>query len=63
MNNNEVELNDKIELILSRERKELAKLVLIRHGESTANRDNIYTGWSDVPLTPLGISKHNEQEN
>lgn len=57
MNNNEVELNDKIELILSREREELAKLVLIRHGESTANRDNIYTGWSDVPLTPLGIKQ------
>ncbi|MCI1472422.1 MAG: histidine phosphatase family protein, partial [Pediococcus pentosaceus] len=35
----------------------MAKLVLIRHGESTANRDNIYTGWSDVPLTPLGIKQ------
>lgn len=33
----------------------MAKLVLIRHGESTANRDNIYTGWTDVPLTEKGI--------
>ncbi len=33
----------------------MARLVLLRHGESTANRDNIYTGWSDVPLTATGI--------
>lgn len=32
----------------------MAQLVLIRHGESTANRDNVYTGWSDVPLTVKG---------
>ncbi|KRM55511.1 2,3-bisphosphoglycerate-dependent phosphoglycerate mutase [Lacticaseibacillus sharpeae] len=32
----------------------MAKLVLIRHGESTANYDNTYTGWSDVPLTGNG---------
>ncbi|MFD1672279.1 2,3-diphosphoglycerate-dependent phosphoglycerate mutase [Agrilactobacillus yilanensis] len=32
----------------------MAQLVLVRHGESTANRDNIYTGWSDVPLTAKG---------
>ncbi|QNQ81394.1 2,3-bisphosphoglycerate-dependent phosphoglycerate mutase [Lactobacillus sp. PV034] len=35
----------------------MAKLVLIRHGESTANRDNIYTGWNDVPLSPKGIEQ------
>lgn len=28
--------------------------VLLRHGESTANRDGVYSGWQDVPLTPLG---------
>lgn len=32
----------------------MTQLVLIRHGESTANRDNVYTGWSDVPLTAKG---------
>ncbi|AVI93596.1 phosphoglyceromutase 1 [Oenococcus oeni] len=35
----------------------MSKLVLIRHGESTANRDNIFTGWTDVPLTEKGISQ------
>ncbi|WP_407884354.1 2,3-bisphosphoglycerate-dependent phosphoglycerate mutase [Furfurilactobacillus curtus] len=32
----------------------MSELVILRHGESTANRDNIYTGWSDVSLTPRG---------
>ncbi|GAA2979249.1 2,3-bisphosphoglycerate-dependent phosphoglycerate mutase [Lentilactobacillus parakefiri] len=30
-------------------------LVIMRHGESQANRDNIFTGWSDVPLTDRGV--------
>ncbi|WP_410174055.1 2,3-bisphosphoglycerate-dependent phosphoglycerate mutase [Lentilactobacillus buchneri] len=30
-------------------------LVIMRHGESQANRDNIFTGWSDVPLTDKGV--------
>ncbi|GMA70303.1 2,3-bisphosphoglycerate-dependent phosphoglycerate mutase 1 [Leuconostoc litchii] len=34
-----------------------AKLVLVRHGESTANRDNEFTGWTDVPLTSRGIKQ------
>jgi 2,3-bisphosphoglycerate-dependent phosphoglycerate mutase len=33
------------------------KLVLIRHGESTWNLDNRFTGWTDVPLTPLGVDQ------
>ena len=33
------------------------KLVLIRHGESTWNQENRFTGWADVPLTPTGISQ------
>ena len=33
------------------------KLVLIRHGESTWNLENRFTGWTDVPLTPLGVSQ------
>ncbi len=32
----------------------MSKLVLVRHGESIANYDNTYTGWSDVPLTGNG---------
>jgi 2,3-bisphosphoglycerate-dependent phosphoglycerate mutase len=31
------------------------KLVLIRHGESTWNLENRFTGWTDVDLTPTGV--------
>ena len=30
------------------------KLVLLRHGESTWNRENRFTGWTDVPLSLEG---------
>src|SRR5215204_5731911 len=30
------------------------KLVLVRHGQSTWNLDNRFTGWTDVGLTELG---------
>jgi 2,3-bisphosphoglycerate-dependent phosphoglycerate mutase len=33
------------------------KLVLIRHGESTWNLENRFTGWTDVGLTPLGVEQ------
>ncbi len=33
------------------------KLVLLRHGESTWNLDNRFTGWTDVDLTPTGIEQ------
>ena len=29
-------------------------LVLLRHGESTWNQENLFTGWHDVPLTDKG---------
>lgn len=35
----------------------MRKLVLIRHGESTWNLENRFTGWSDVGLTPTGIEQ------
>ncbi len=32
----------------------MAKLVLLRHGESQWNLENRFTGWVDVPLSPKG---------
>jgi len=36
------------------------KLVLVRHGESTWNLDNRFTGWTDVPLTDTGVRQARE---
>ncbi len=36
------------------------KLVLIRHGESTWNLENRFTGWTDVELTPTGVEQAKE---
>jgi 2,3-bisphosphoglycerate-dependent phosphoglycerate mutase len=36
------------------------KLVLIRHGESTWNLENRFTGWTDVPLTETGVQQARE---
>jgi 2,3-bisphosphoglycerate-dependent phosphoglycerate mutase len=33
------------------------KLVLIRHGESIWNLENRFTGWTDIDLTPTGVSQ------
>jgi 2,3-bisphosphoglycerate-dependent phosphoglycerate mutase len=33
------------------------KLVLIRHGESTWNKENRFTGWTDVDLTEQGVQE------
>jgi 2,3-bisphosphoglycerate-dependent phosphoglycerate mutase len=30
------------------------QLVLLRHGQSASNADDVFTGWTDVPLTDLG---------
>jgi 2,3-bisphosphoglycerate-dependent phosphoglycerate mutase len=32
----------------------MGKLVLVRHGQSQWNLENRFTGWVDVPLSPLG---------
>jgi len=36
------------------------KLVLIRHGESTWNLDNRFTGWTDIDLTATGVEQAKE---
>lgn len=33
------------------------KLVLLRHGESIWNRENRFTGWVDVDLSPVGVEE------
>ena len=33
------------------------KLVLIRHGQSSFNQENLFTGWTDVELTQTGIEE------
>ena len=38
----------------------MAKLVLVRHGESVWNKKNLFTGWTDVDLSIKGI--HEAQE-
>jgi len=37
----------------------MAKLTLLRHGESQWNLENRFTGWVDVDLTPKGESEAN----
>jgi 2,3-bisphosphoglycerate-dependent phosphoglycerate mutase len=36
------------------------KLVLVRHGESTWNMENRFTGWSDVDLSEKGVQEAHE---
>ncbi|HHV36705.1 MAG TPA: 2,3-diphosphoglycerate-dependent phosphoglycerate mutase [Candidatus Cloacimonetes bacterium] len=36
------------------------KIVLIRHGESEWNKANLFTGWTDVDLSPQGIVEAKE---
>jgi 2,3-bisphosphoglycerate-dependent phosphoglycerate mutase len=34
-----------------------ARLVLVRHGQSTWNLENLFTGWTDVDLSELGCEE------
>lgn len=38
----------------------MKKLVLLRHGESIWNKENRFTGWTDVPLSEKGIEEARE---
>jgi 2,3-bisphosphoglycerate-dependent phosphoglycerate mutase len=38
----------------------MKKLVLIRHGESDWNRENRFTGWTDVDLSEKGLGEAHE---
>ena len=38
----------------------MIKLVLLRHGESAWNRENRFTGWTDVDLSDTGLKEAHE---
>lgn len=38
----------------------MKKIVLLRHGESVWNRENRFTGWTDVDLTERGVEEAKE---
>ncbi|MFQ5704389.1 MAG: 2,3-diphosphoglycerate-dependent phosphoglycerate mutase [Gemmatimonadales bacterium] len=38
----------------------MKRLVLLRHGESTWNKENRFTGWTDVDLSEKGVAEAHE---
>eukprot|EP01006_Ploeotia_vitrea_P000344 TRINITY_DN102899_c0_g1_i1.p1 TRINITY_DN102899_c0_g1~~TRINITY_DN102899_c0_g1_i1.p1 ORF type:complete len:301 (+),score=25.70 TRINITY_DN102899_c0_g1_i1:126-1028(+) len=42
---------------LQQEKEKTYKLVLLRHGESTWNKENRFTGWTDVDLAESGMNE------
>lgn len=47
-------------LYITKEERRLIKnekIVLLRHGESAWNKENRFTGWTDVDLTEKGIAE------
>jgi len=47
-------------LRLARGEMSTHKLVLVRHGESTWNKENRFTGWTDVDLSEKGVQEAHE---
>ena len=44
-------------MFLFKKKKVYTKLVLVRHGESVWNKENRFTGWTDVDLSENGIKE------
>ena len=40
-----------------------SNIILVRHGQSTYNLENRFTGWKDVPLTKKGIEEAHKAGN
>lgn len=38
----------------------MSKLILLRHGQSVWNKENLFTGWVDIPLSKEGIDESYE---
>ena len=41
----------------------MAKLVLVRHGESIYNKENKFAGWLDISLTKKGLEQAKKSGN
>jgi 2,3-bisphosphoglycerate-dependent phosphoglycerate mutase len=39
------------------------KLILLRHGQSSWNQENRFTGWTDIDLSPLGVEEARRAAN
>ena len=39
----------------------MKKIVLLRHGESAWNKENRFTGWTDVDLTEKRSEEHTSE--
>ena len=37
--------------VLKNSKPDVVKMVFVRHGQSTGNKDGKFTGWIDVPLS------------
>nr|WP_320408751.1 histidine phosphatase family protein [Candidatus Brocadia sinica] len=35
----------------------MIKLIVVRHGESIWNYENIFTGWTDIDLSARGVAE------
>ncbi|WP_201353436.1 2,3-bisphosphoglycerate-dependent phosphoglycerate mutase [Hydrogenimonas urashimensis] len=38
----------------------MGKMILLRHGESLYNRENLFTGWTDIDLSERGLAEARE---
>ncbi len=35
----------------------MGRLILLRHGQSLYNKENLFTGWTDIDLSPQGVEE------
>ena len=57
INSNNHFLSFKNDKKIKAKEEKIYKLVIIRHGQSSFNQENLFTGWTDVDLTDIGIEE------
>ena len=57
INSNNHFLSFKNDKKIAAKEEKIYKLVIIRHGQSSFNQENLFTGWTDVDLTDIGIEE------